>query len=430
MCLNLFQKGYFVSYTRWEKANSNLAQQGQALIRWAERRMPALVSYKSQVEKSQPFRGIKMSASLHLTPETAAVARCFQAGGAQLSLCGSNPLSTRDAICASLVQHDGIPVFAEYGEDRETYYTHLEAAVAIKPDIVIDDGADMITFLAESGQTSARVGFEQTTTGVQRLRSMATNGSLPFPVIALNDAPLKQEFDNYYGTGQNTIDGILRSSNILLAGKTVVVAGYGWVGQGIAERIRGSGAQVIVTEVNPVRALHAYYDGFRVLPMSQAVAIGDVFVTATGCRDVIAETDFEKLKDGAILANSGHFDVEIATANLDKMATAKAEIRPNLMEYTLPSGKQIYLLAQGRLVGQSAAEASPADIMDLTFTLMAVTVEWTTQENGVLTDQQVYLPPADLTERVASTKLDALGLQHDTLATAQEAYVASWTTGT
>ena len=417
-------------HSHWEKANPDLAQQGQALIRWSERRMPALASYKRQVEQTKPFQGIKMSASLHLTPETAAVARCLHAGGAQLRVCGSNPLSTRDAICASLVQHDGIPVFAEYGEDRETYYTHLEAAVALKPDIVIDDGADMIAFLAQSAQTTARVGFEQTTTGVQRLRSMASTGSLPFPVIALNDAPLKQEFDNYYGTGQNTIDGILRSTNILLAGKTVVVAGYGWVGQGIAARIRGSGARVIVTEVNPVRALHAYYDGFQVLPMSQAIARGDVFVTATGCRDVIAQTDFEKLKDGAILANSGHFDVEIAATNLDNISTAKADIRPNLVEYTLPSGKQIYLLAQGRLVGQSAAEASPADIMDLTFTLMAVTVEWAIRENSVLTDRQLYLPPADLTQRVASIKLNALGLQHDTLTAAQEAYIASWATGT
>ena len=419
-----------MSHNRWEKADPKLAQQGQALIRWTERRMPALASYKRRVERAKPFQGIKMSASLHLTPETAAVVRCLHAGGARLSLCGSNPLSTRSAICASLVQHDGIPVFAEYGEDRKTYYAHLEAAVALKPDVVIDDGADMIAFLARPTQTTARVGFEQTTTGVQRLRSMASTGSLPFPVIALNDAPLKQEFDNYYGTGQNTIDGILRATNILLAGKTVVVAGYGWVGRGIATRMRGSGARVIVTEVNPVRALHAYYDGFQLLPMSQALASGDVFVTATGCRDVIAQSDFEQLKDGAILANSGHFDVEIAATHLDTISTAKAEIRPNLVEYGLPNGKRVYLLAQGRLVGQSAAEASPADIMDMTFALMAMTVEWAIRDNSVLVDRQLYLPPADLIQRVASIKLDALGLQHDTLTAAQEAYIAAWASGT
>lgn len=419
-----------MSRNSWEKADPKLAQQGQALIRWTERRMPALASYKRQVERSKPFQGVKVSASLHLTPETAAVVRCLHAGGAQLSVCGSNPLSTRNAICASLVRHDGIPVFAEYGEDRKTYYAHLEAAVAIKPDVVIDDGADMITFLARPARTTARVGFEQTTTGVQRLRSMANTEGLPFPVIALNDAPLKQEFDNYYGTGQNTIDGILRATNILLAGKTVVVAGYGWVGQGIAARMRGSGARVIVTEVNPVRALHAYYDGFQLLPMSQAIASGDVFVTATGCRDVIAQSDFEQLKDGAILANSGHFDVEIAATHLDTISTAKAEIRPNLVEYSLPNGKRVYLLAQGRLVGQSAAEASPADIMDMTFALMAMTVEWAIRDNSVLMDRQLYLPPADLVQRVASMKLDALGLQHDTLTVAQEAYIAAWASGT
>jgi len=392
--------------------------------------MPALAVYKRQLAQEKPLTGLQISGSLHLTPETATLARCLQAGGAQITLSGSNPLSTRDEICASLVQHDGIAVFAYYGEDRATYYAHLQAAAAVQPDIVLDDGADLIACLAQSKAHIARVGVEQTTTGVQRLRSMEAAGALPFPVIALNNASLKQEFDNPYGTGQNTIDGILRATNILIAGKTVVVAGYGWAGRGIAAQARGCGANVIVTEVSPVRALHAYYDGFRVLPMSQAVELGDVFVTATGCREIITAANFDRLKDGAILANSGHFDVEIDVASLERTAKAKTEIRPNLTEYTLTSGKQIYLLAQGRLVGQSAAEASPADIMDLTFTLMAVTVEWAARESKAFPKNQVLLPPPEFTDRVASMKLAALGLAHDHFTPSQREYLASWGAGT
>ena len=416
--------------SRWQMADPTLAQRGQSLIRWTERRMPALATYKRQLAQERPLAELTISGSLHLTPETAALARCLQAGGAQMVLCGSNPLSTRDEICASLVQHDGIAVFAHYGEDRDTYHEHLQAAASVHPDIVLDDGADLIAFLAQSGASTARLGVEQTTTGVQRLRSMEAAGVLPFPVIALNNAPLKQEFDNLYGTGQNTVDGILRATNLLIAGKTVVVAGYGWAGRGIATRLHSCGANVIVTEVSPVRALHAYYDGFRIMPMSQAVALGDVFVTATGCRDIITEVDFAQVKEGAIFANSGHFDVEIDVAGLERSAVGKVEIRPHLTEYTLPNGKQIYVLAQGRLVGQSAAEASPADIMDLTFTLMALTVVWAAREHDALHQKQVVLPPAEFTERVASMKLAALGLQHDRLTPSQEHYLASWGSGT
>jgi adenosylhomocysteinase len=417
-------------HTRWQTADPTLAQHGQSLIRWAELRMPALATYKCQLAQERLLAGVTVSGSLHLTPETAALARCLQAGGAEIVLSGSNPLSTRDEVCASLVQHDDVPVFAYHGEDREAYYQHLEAAASVHPDIVLDDGADLIAFLAQCGPSTAKVGIEQTTTGVQRLRSMEAGGALPFSVIALNDAPLKQEFDNPYGTGQNTIDGLLRATNILIAGKTVVVAGYGWAGRGIATRLRGCGAHVIVTEVSPVRALHAYYDGFRLMAMSEALEIGDVFVTATGCRDIITETDFARLKNGAILANSGHFDVEIDVAGLDRIAVERAEIRPHLTEYTLPTGKRIYLLAQGRLVGQSAAEASPADIMDLTFTLMAVTVVWAAQEHSSFPKKRVLLPPADFTERVASMKLAALGLTHDRFTASQQRYVASWGSGT
>ena len=415
---------------RWQMADPTLAERGQSLIRWAERRMPALATYKRELEADKPLAGLTVSGSLHLTPETAALARCLQAGGAQIVLSGSNPLSTRDEVCASLVQHDGIAVFAHYGEDRDSYYEHMQAAVSVRPDIVLDDGADLIVCLAQCGAPAPIVGIEQTTTGVQRLRSMEAAGVLPFSVIALNDAPLKQEFDNLYGTGQNTVDGILRATNILIAGKSVVVAGYGWAGRGIAARLRGFGADVIVTEVNPVRALHAYYDGFRVMPMSQAIELGDLFVTATGCADVLSEADFIKLKNGAVLANSGHFDVEIDVAGLERIAVAKVEIRPHLTEFTLKNGKQIYLLAQGRLVGQSAAEASPADIMDLTFTLMAVTVAWAARERGSFPQKQVMLPPVEFTERVASLKLAALELQHDRLTAAQEQYLASWRSGT
>src|SRR5262245_57169553 len=313
---------------RWQTADPSFAQRGQALIRWAERRMPALAACKRQLEQEKPLAGLKISGSLHLTPETAALVRCLQAGGAQITLSGSNPLSTRDEICASLVQHDGITVFAHYGEDRATYHTHLQAAASVQPDIVLDDGADLIACLAQSGGHEATVGVEQTTTGVQRLRSMEAAGALPFPVIALNNAPLKQEFDNPYGTGQNTIDGILRATNILIAGKTVVVAGYGWAGRGIAARARGCGANVVVTEVDPVRSLQAYYDGFRVLAMVDALGVGDVFVTATGCRDVIDAMALQHIKDGAIVANSGHFDVEIDVAGLEGLATERREIRP------------------------------------------------------------------------------------------------------
>jgi adenosylhomocysteinase len=372
---------------------------------------------------------LKISGSLHLTPETAAVARCLQAGGATVTLCGSNPLSTRDDVCAALRVEDGMALFARYGEDRATYYRHLQAAAAAAPDLVLDDGADLIACMAES-PTTVLAGIEQTTTGVQRLRAMERGGVLPFPVIALNDAPLKQCFDNPYGTGQNTIDGILRATNILIAGKTVVVAGYGWAGRGIAARARGCGANIIVTEVDPVRALQAYYDGFRVLPMAEALVLGDVFVTATGCRDVIDLRALELLKDGAIVANSGHFDVEIDVAGLERLAIERREIRSHLVEYTLASGKQIYLLAQGRLVGQSAAEASPADIMDLTFTLMAMTVEWVAREGRTWSSKSVMVPPLEFTSRVAALKLAAIGLAHDELSPGQREYLTSWAEGT
>jgi len=413
-----------------ERSADAAVERGASLIRWAERRMPALTAYRDVLQRTRPLHGVSVGGSLHLTPETAALARCLQTAGARVTLCGSNPLSTRDDVCAALQENDGIAVFARYGEDRDSYYANMRAAANAKPDIVLDDGADLIALLADTDGAHVTAGIEQTTTGVLRLRAMEQAGALPFPVIALNDAPLKQCFDNPYGTGQNTIDGILRATNILIAGKTVVVSGYGWAGRGIAARARGCGANVIVTEVDPVRALQAYYDGFRVLAMADALALGDVFVTATGCRDVIDAAALHQIKDGAIVANSGHFDVEIDVASLERVATHRRDIRPNLVEYTLPGGKQVYLLARGRLVGQSAAEASPADVMDLTFTLMAMTIEWAAREGRSWQAKTVQLPPAEFTARVASMKLAALGLAHDTLTAGQRDYLSSWTAGT
>ncbi len=411
-------------------APTEAAARGKSLIEWSERRMPALSHLRDEFARSRPLEGIRIAGSLHLTPETGALARCLTGAGASLVLCGSNPLSTRDEICAALTALDRIPTYASYGESRESYYENMRAVAESRPEIVLDDGADLITFIANHDHTLEFIGVEQTTTGVMRLRAMARDEALPCPVVALNDAPLKQEFDNLYGTGQNTIDGILRATNILIAGKTAVVAGFGWVGSGIARKLRGHGANVIVTEVNPTRALHAYYEGFRVMAMAEAIALGDLFVTASGCRDVIGEHDFAQLRDGAILANSGHFDVEVSVAGLERVASRKTLIRPNLMEYTLADGKRIFLLAQGRLVGQSAAEASPADVMDLTFTLMALTVEWIAHNRGEMRERRVKLPPPEFTERVAELKLHALGLRHDSWTAAQREYIESWAHGT
>jgi adenosylhomocysteinase len=410
--------------------DNEMIARGKSLIDWSERRMPALSYLSDQFREGRPLDGVRIAGSLHLTPETGALARCLKRAGAELVLCGSNPLSTRDEICAALTALDDVPTWASYGETRESYYDNMRIVAATRPEIVLDDGADLITYIARNNDSLDFIGVEQTTTGVMRLRAMARDEALPCPIVALNDAPLKQEFDNLYGTGQNTIDGILRATNILIAGKTVVVAGFGWVGRGIANRMRGHGANVIVTEVNSTRALHAYYDGYRVMPIEAALAVGDVFVTATGCRDVIGAEDFLHLKDGAILVNSGHFDVEVDVASLESVAVCKTAIRPNLMEYLLPNGRKVFLLAQGRLVGQSAAEASPADVMDLTFTLMAMTVEWIAQNRAEMRERRVKLPPAEFTERVAELKLRALGLSHDAWTPAQREYVESWAHGT
>ena len=411
-------------------ADQALADQGRRKIRWAARHMPVLASIRAELSASKPLSGQRIAASLHITTETAVLLSALRAGGAEIALCASNPLSTKDEVCAALVEDEGIAVQAWHGEDLATYERHLDAVLATDPHLVVDDGADLIAALhqrAEVGSTVA--GIEETTTGVVRVRALAAEGRLRFPVIGLNDTPTKRMFDNRYGTGQNTVDGILRATNVLLAGSTFVVAGYGWCGRGIAARARGMGARVIVSEVNAIRALEAVMDGFEVLPMAKAAPLGDIFVTATGMSGVIRAEHFELMKDGAILANSGHFDVEVAVADLKRQAVEQAEIRDNLSAYRLADGRTLYLLAQGRLVGQVAAEASPAAIMDLSFAGLALSARYLLEHASAIS-AAVHEVPADIDQRVAALKLRALGVDLDVLDERQLTYARSWQAGT
>lgn len=411
------------------KANRTLAEQGEQRIAWAARQMPVLQQVAAEFARDQPFRNRQLAVSLHITTETAVLLRALQAGGASIALCGSNPLSTRDDVCAALAA-TGIAVYAEHGEDLATYERHLGQTLATPPDLVMDDGADLIVALHRRPQTSRVLGgLEETTVGVQRTRALAADGLLRFPVIAVNDTPTKHYFDNRYGTGQNTIDGILRATNVLLAGATFVIAGYGWCGRGIAARARGMGAHVIVCEVNAVRALEAVMDGFVVLPMDEAAALGDIFVTATGMAGVIRTAHFLRMKDGALLANSGHFDVELDVAGLRALATAASPARDHVTAYELPNGRTLFLLAEGRLVGQAAAEASPAAIMDLSFADQALSARWLLEHANTLTPDVCPVPSA-IDEQVAVRKLVALGLTIDTLSADQQAYARSWRLGT
>ncbi|MBO0780772.1 MAG: adenosylhomocysteinase [Ktedonobacteraceae bacterium] len=406
-----------------------LAEQGRQRIAWAARHMPVLRQIGDEFAAEQPFRGQRIAASLHITTETAVLLSTLQAGGAQVALCASNPLSTRDDVCAALVEN-GISVYAFYDEDLAAYRRHIEATLAIDPHIVMDDGADLIVALHNRAENGAVVaGIEETTTGVVRARALAEERRLRFPVIAVNDTPTKRFFDNRYGTGQNTIDGILRATNVFLPGAVFVVAGYGWCGRGIAMRAHGMGARVIVCEVNATRALEATMDGFQVLPMAEAALLGDIFVTATGMAGVIGREHFALMKDGAILANSGHFDVEIDVASLRDLATSTAQVRSHMTEYHLANGHALYLLAQGRLVGQAAAEASPAAVMDLSFADQALSTRYLVQQHQRLVPD-VYDVPSDIDERVAQLKLRALGVKLDTLNEAQLAYQHSWQLGT
>lgn len=407
----------------------SLAERGQQRIAWAARHMPVLGQITDEFAAEQPLRGRRIAASLHITSETAVLLSALQAGGAEVALCASNPLSTRDDICAALVAR-GMSVFAIYGEDLPTYQRHIEQTLATAPHFVMDDGADLIVALHNRPADAPVLGgLEETTTGVIRAKALAAEKLLRFPVIVVNDTPTKRYFDNRYGTGQNTIDGILRATNTLLAGATFVVAGYGWCGRGIAMRARGMGARVIVCEINATRALEAVMDGLQVLPMREAAPLGDIFVTATSMAGVIRAEHFTAMKDGAILANSGHFDVEVDVAALRDLATREVEVREHLTEFSLPNGRVLYLLAQGRLVGQVAAEASPAAVMDLSFADQALCTRYLLEKSRQL-PPAIYDVPPDIDERVAALKLRSLGVQLDELNEAQIRYQNSWKLGT
>ncbi len=410
----------------------NLAEQGQLRIEWAEQTMPVLRLIRDRFEKEKPLADVRIGACLHVTTETANLMRTLKAGGAEVALCASNPLSTQDDVAAALVKYDDIPVFAIKGEDRDTYYQHIEGVLATSPTITMDDGADLISTIHSSHRELLNQiigGTEETTTGVIRLRSMAEDGVLGYPIIAVNDAMTKHLFDNRYGTGQSTIDGILRATNRLIAGSTFVVCGYGWCGRGVAMRAKGMGANVVITEVDPLRALEAVMDGFRVMPMYEAAKIGDFFVTVTGDINVIRREHFMVMKDGAILANSGHFDVEIEKKALGEMAKRVRRIREYVDEYTLEDGRRIYLLGEGRLINLAAAEGHPSAVMDMSFANQALAAEYLVKE-GKRLEKQVYTVPEELDKEVARLKLKAMGIEIDTLTPEQEKYLSSWEIGT
>jgi len=416
----------------YDVKDTSLAEQGKLRIQWAAQEMPVLGLIRERFEKEKPLKGVKLSGCLHITTETANLATTLVAGGARLALCASNPLSTQDDVAASLVVSEEIPVFAIKGEDNETYYRHIHAALEHGPQVTIDDGADLVSTLhKERADMIDDVigGTEETTTGVIRLRAMARDGALLYPIIAVNDALTKHLFDNRYGTGQSTIDGILRATNILLAGRNFVVAGYGWCSRGIAMRARGMGANVIVTEVDPLRALEAVMDGFRVMPMLQAAKIGDIFVTSTGDINVIDRHHFEVMKDGAILANSGHFNVEINIPALRELAVDVRQPRPGVDQYFMADGRRLSVLGEGRLVNLAMAEGHPASVMDMSFANQALGIEYLLKEENTL-ENKVYPIPEEIDREIARLKLTAMGLEIDTLTPEQQEYLSSWEEGT
>ena len=416
----------------FEVKDTKLAEGGRRRIDWAEREMPVLRLIRERFSKERPLAGIRVSACLHVTTETANLMQALQAGGADVVLTASNPLSTQDDVAASLVTHSEIPVFAIKGENNVTYYKHIHAALDHQPHLTMDDGADLVSTLHKERREllpGVIGGTEETTTGVIRLRAMAADGALNFPVIAVNDAMTKHFFDNRYGTGQSTVDGIIRATNILLAGKTFVVAGYGWCGRGLAMRARGLGANVIVTEVNPLPALEAVMDGNRVMPMEEAARIGDIFVTVTGDINVIDQKHFEMMKDGAIVANSGHFNVEINIPALEAIAKEKRLVRPFVEQYELSDGRRINLLGEGRLINLAAAEGHPASVMDMSFANQALSLDYMVK-NASRLERKVYSVPADIDREIARLKLNAMGVKIDQLTPEQVAYLNSWEEGT
>jgi len=410
----------------------DLAEKGALRIEWARAAMPVLCLIEERFRREKPLKGIRISACLHVTTETANLVRTLKAGGATVALCASNPLSTQDDAAASLVKHHGVPVFAIKGEDRATYYRHIQSAVAVKPQITMDDGADTIGVLHSERRDllpGVIAGTEETTTGVIRLKSMERDGVLGYPIIAVNDADTKHLFDNRYGTGQSTIDGLLRATNVLLAGARLVVCGYGWCGRGVAMRARGMGANVIVTETDPLRALEAVMDGYTVLPSREAAKVGQVFVTVTGDIHVLREEHFALMRDGAILANAGHFNVEIDLEALERMAKKRRAVREYVEEFTLKDGRRLYVLGEGRLINLAAAEGHPASVMDMSFANQALAAEFAVRNAGKL-EKKVYPVPREIDEEIARLKLTAMGVKIDRLTPEQKKYLASWDIGT
>jgi adenosylhomocysteinase len=418
--------------TNYDIKDINLAEQGRKRIDWAENEMPVLRLIRERFEKERPLKGLRMSACLHVTAETANLARTLAAGGADVVLCASNPLSTQDDVAAALVAYEEMPVYAIKGEDNQTYYNHLKAALDHNPQITMDDGADLVSGVLKNRTDlipNLLGSTEETTTGVIRLKAMAADGVLKFPVIAVNDSDTKHLFDNRYGTGQSTLDGIIRATNVLLAGKTFVVGGYGWCSRGIADRARGLGAIVIVTEVDPIKALEAAMDGFRVMPMLEAARQADFICTATGDIKVIAGEDFEVMKDGAIVANSGHFNVEIDIPALESLAVEKRQPRPFIDQYILRDGRRINLLGEGRLINLASAEGHPSAVMDMSFANQALASEFLLQNQGKL-PVGVHALPKEVDREIAALKLKAMGVAIDELTAEQAKYLSSWEEGT
>ena len=417
---------------KYDVKDLKLSGAGKNRIEWAEKFMPVLRSIKTRFAKEKPLKDVRLACCLHVTTETANLMITLKAGGAEPFLCASNPLSTQDDVAASLVADYGIPVFAIRAESNDVYYDHINACLDMHPILTMDDGADLVSTLHTKRRNQASEimgGSEETTTGVIRLKAMEKKGVLLFPVLAINDSSTKHLFDNRYGTGQSTIDGVMRSTNMLLAGATVVIAGYGWCGRGVANRARGMGANVIVCEIEPLRALEAVMDGFRVMPMSKAAKIGDLFITLTGDIAVIGPRHFKLMKDGAIVANSGHFDVEIDLKALSTMSTKKRDIRPNVVEYTLKGGKHILVLGEGRLVNLAAAEGHPASVMDMSFANQSLGAEWILK-NGPKLGRKVYSIPQKIDMEIARLKLASMGVTIDKLSTEQKHYLTSWEMGT
>jgi adenosylhomocysteinase len=411
----------------------NLADKGRTRIRWADEQMPVVRSIRERFAKEKPLRGLRLAACLHVTSETANLARTLAAGGAHVRLCASNPLSTQDDVAASLVAHDGIEVYAIKGEDNDSYYRHILMTLQDGPHLTMDDGADLVSVLHSRKRDllpGIIGGTEETTTGVIRLTSMAREGVLAYPIVAVNDAMTKHFFDNRYGTGQSTLDGIIRATNLLIAGLKVVIAGYGWCGRGVALRARGLGAHVIITEIDPVKALEALLDGYQVLPMDDAARIGDIFVTLSGNKHVLARRHFELMKDGAVLANSGHFNVEIDIPALEELAAGRKErLRDYVDQYTLPSGRRVNLLGEGRLINLASAEGHPASVMDMSFANQALSAEYLVKEGKDL-KRQVYPVPAPIDREIARLKLETMGARIDSLTAEQQTYLSSWSEGT